>query len=434
MPGLLRISWAKSATSPAGDPRRPQVGVDLARAQVGGLHRGQGVDVDLPSAVGGRRFGGDGQFGPHVARQVGGGGDQAPVGGVVEDQLAEPCAGVGGVDAEQRGDVVHVGPALLVEADRQGLFGGVGPEAAMAGLEDAALEDGGLGSMAGVGVEHLQRQHRGQVGVMGEAAHSWRHPPVGRLAGVGVVASGGGQGETVQRPIAVEIVVVRVIEAAPGRLPGGVVDRRGLGVEDLVQCVAHHDGGPQLSRPVLRVGLEADRHPVLHPGEHAGGGDQQAALFVMGGAHGGPADRDHFATHRPRGGRQPGGPGGVGHVGQDPRQVAFERFGAGSHGEVVVVVLAVVAAELAEHPVGAGREHFVDGGRPVGGGHLDAALPGDTTLAGVAGRAAAQDDQVDDDVGARHLAEGPRGEAERADKVGQFRPSPGAPPGFGRRG
>ena len=103
-----------------------------------------------------------------------------PVERVVEDQLAERGAGVARVDAEQRGDEVQVGPAPLVEADGQGVLGGVGPEAALAGLEDAAFEDGRLGGVAGVGVEHLQRQDRGQVGVAVKAAHPRRHPPKGR--------------------------------------------------------------------------------------------------------------------------------------------------------------------------------------------------------------------------------------------------------------
>jgi hypothetical protein len=36
-----------------GDPRRAEMGVDLARPEIGGLHCGQGVEVDLTARIGG---------------------------------------------------------------------------------------------------------------------------------------------------------------------------------------------------------------------------------------------------------------------------------------------------------------------------------------------------------------------------------------------
>ena len=94
----------------------------------------------VAGVVGGGLLGGF-QLVADPAGEVFGGGHQPAGSGVVEDQGAEVPAGLLLVRAEQPGDRGQLDLAADVQADRQGVGGGVGAQPGVAGGDDPAGED-----------------------------------------------------------------------------------------------------------------------------------------------------------------------------------------------------------------------------------------------------------------------------------------------------
>ena len=153
------------------DPGRAEPAVDLARPQVGRQRAAQRGDVDLEPRVVPGCLPGVAELGADLAGQVFRRRNQAAGAGLVIDQLAERGTGLlGGGGAEQPGGVLQPDLPCAVHADRDRV-GGVGRRlGGLPGGDDPLGEDDGLGGLAGLGVEVLQRVHGRGVRVLAELA------------------------------------------------------------------------------------------------------------------------------------------------------------------------------------------------------------------------------------------------------------------------
>ena len=201
------------------DPGGAQPGVDLARHQVGrdDLAQFLGVDV-VAGVVGGGPLGGL-ELVADLAGQVLRGRDQPAGPGVVEGEGAQLAAGLVLAGAQQPGDGIQPDLAEDVQADRQRVGAVVSAQAGVAGGDDAAGEDRGLGGGLADRVEFLQRLDQGRERVGAEAA--LRRADAGQLllARVRVGAAGGPPGEPVDRAVGPHVVVVAPVEVAAQARP-----------------------------------------------------------------------------------------------------------------------------------------------------------------------------------------------------------------------
>ena len=298
------------------DPGGAQPGVDLARHQVGrdDLAQFLGVDV-VAGVVGGGPLGGL-ELVADLAGQVLRGRDQPAGPGVVEGEGAQLAAGLVLAGAQQPGDGIQPGLAEDVQADRQRVGAVVGAQAGVAGGDDAAGEDRGLGGGLADRVEFLQRLDQGCERVGAEAA--LRRADAGQLlpARVRVGAAGGPPGEPVDRAVGPHVVVVAPVEvAAQGVQLGGVLPRCRLGVQQAGDRVAEPEQVPQLG--CLGAGdRERDGVPLGDLGEGAVAVRFQVAVRVTGPRPG----LCRAGLVRCGGPGQAAGRGGIGDAGQGAGQ------------------------------------------------------------------------------------------------------------------
>src|SRR5690606_9840282 len=93
-------------------------------------------------------------------------------------------------------------------------------------------EDVGLGGYLRLGVEPFEGEDGVVVGVGAEPAHPWIEPAVGLVAGRRVGATGAGQAEPVERPVACDVAVVARMQAGLVPSQRAVVELAGLSVEE----------------------------------------------------------------------------------------------------------------------------------------------------------------------------------------------------------
>ena len=224
---------------------------------------------------------------------------------VVEDESAQLAACALLVGAEQPGDGIQPGFAEDVQADRQRVGAVVSTEAGVAGGDDAAGEDRGLGGGLADRVEFLQCLHQGGERVGAEAA--LRRADAGQFlpARVGVGAAGGPPGEPVDRAVGPHVVVVAPVEVAAQRVQlGGVVAGCRLGVQQAGDRVAEAEQVPQLG--CLGAGdRERDGVALGDLGEGAVAVRFQVAVRVIR-PRPGSARRGPGPVRRSRPGRGPG--------------------------------------------------------------------------------------------------------------------------------
>ena len=139
---------------------------------------------------------------------------------------------------------------------------------------------GALRAVWVLGVEHLEGEHGGVVGIGPEPAHGGERAAVEVVAGVGVLAPSAHQGEAVERPEAGLVGVVAPVELGPGRVGADVVDGGDFEVEQCRQRVAQADEGPQLGGVLGRLGRERLGRAVEDPGEASGDGGDDAAFLA----------------------------------------------------------------------------------------------------------------------------------------------------------
>ena len=162
-----------------GDPPGAELRLDLGRAEVARDDPAQRGGVGLEPGVRGRGALGGGELGTDVPAQVQRCPDQPSGAGLVEHQGAQFRAGLGlGGSAEQPGDLVQPDLAVPVQADGQGLIGGVGAEHGRLGDHDPLGEDVGADRRPGHRVvAFLQRVHQRVQRVGAEPA--LRRAPLG---------------------------------------------------------------------------------------------------------------------------------------------------------------------------------------------------------------------------------------------------------------
>ena len=165
----------------------------------------------VAGVVGGGALGGF-QLVADPARQVLRGGYQPAGSGVVEDQGAEVPAGLLLIGAEQPGDPGELDLSADVQADRQRVGGVVGAQPGVAGGDDPAGEDRGLGGGLADRVEFLQGLDQGRERVGAEAA--LRRADAGEflLPRAGVGAAGVPPGEPADRAVGAQVGVVAEVE------------------------------------------------------------------------------------------------------------------------------------------------------------------------------------------------------------------------------
>ena len=325
------------------DPRRAEPGVDLARGQVIGLHLPQLGHVDGEPGVVGRGLLGGAEFVADLAGQVLGGRDEgsrrclsgfrgdgpgfagdvaggdaepgqcAEVGGSMcqqvsritgrgrghlEYQGAQLLAGVGLGGAEQPGDLGQVSPAVGVQADGQGVGGGVGAQLRDPGGEDPLAEDRSFGGPLAGRVEFFQRVDERGERVVPEPALRRPDPGHDLLAGLRAGPAGAPLGVAVERAVGGEVGVIPAVQVTAQLADlGGVFGRSCLGVQQRPGGVPQAQQVPQLGG--LAAGnLMRPLKPVHDPGERAVAGGAQVPL-------------DLLRAHVVRGGRLPGLPRGT---------------------------------------------------------------------------------------------------------------------------
>jgi hypothetical protein len=143
-----------------------------------------------------------------LAGQVFGGRDQVAGFRVVEYQRAELAAGVFLAGAEQAGDLAQPGLAAGVQADGQGIGGGVSAEPRGAGRDDPAAEDVRLRRTLPCRVELLQRVHQRGERVVAETALSRADLRQLLLTGLRVGPAGAPLREPVDGPEGIQVAVI----------------------------------------------------------------------------------------------------------------------------------------------------------------------------------------------------------------------------------
>ncbi len=264
------------------DPGGAQPGVDFAGHQVGRDDLTQFLGVDaVAGVVGGGPLGGL-EFVADLAGQVLRGRDQPAAPGIIEGEGAQLAAGLVLAGSQQPGDGVQPDLPQDVQADRQRVGAVVSAQAGVAGGDDAAGEDRGLGGGLADRVEFLQRLHEGCEWVGAEAALRWADAGQFLPARVRVGAAGGPPGETVDRAVGPRVVVIAPVEvAAQGVQLGGVLPGCRLGVQQAGDRVAEPEQVPQL--PGLGAGdRERDGVPLDDLGEGAVAVCFQVAVRVAG--------------------------------------------------------------------------------------------------------------------------------------------------------
>ena len=208
-----------------------------------------------------------------------------PASRVVVDQLAERAAGLVGLLAEQRCDLLEVDAAVGVEADRERVLRAVGAQPRGAGRDDPLGEQRGGRRLLGAVVEHLQRPDERRERIAAQQLHRSRGDP-GQplLAALGVGVTGPAVGEAVDRPVAGDVAGVAVAQPAAelGEL-GGVLARRGLGGEQLARQVAQLQQLSQLDA-VSASDVERLHLPAVEDRERpvAGGGEMTVPQALRG--------------------------------------------------------------------------------------------------------------------------------------------------------
>ena len=213
------------------DPGRAQAGADLSWAEVGWQDCLESLDVDQVGGVVERRFPGGGELLPDVAGEVLGRRQELARARVVEHQPAEPLAGFARLDTEEAGHLGQVDLGPLVQADRQGVLGGVRPEAGGGRGDDAAGQQRGFAGVLGFGVEDLQGVDDTGEGVLGETAAG--RAELGEAAFAGLVGPADlPERAPVHRPVGADIGVVAAVQLGPQLSDGlGVVPGGGFGLQ-----------------------------------------------------------------------------------------------------------------------------------------------------------------------------------------------------------
>ena len=194
------------------DPGGAELGFDLAGHQVGRDDLAEFGGVDLVAGIICRGPFGGFELVPDPAGQVLRGGDQPPGFGIVEDVGAQFLAGLLLAGAEQPGHRVQPGFPEHVQADGERVGGGVGAQPRVAGGDDAAGEDRGLGGGLADRVELLQRLDQGRERVGAEAA--LRRSDAGQplLSRRRVGAAGVPPGEPADRAVGLQVGVVAAVK------------------------------------------------------------------------------------------------------------------------------------------------------------------------------------------------------------------------------
>ena len=385
------------------DPGGAEPGVDLPRPQVGRQRAAQRGDVDVEPRVVPGCLPGLAELGTDLAGQVFRRRDQAAGAGLVIDQLAQRGAGLaGGGGAEQPGGILDPHLPRLVHADRDRVGGAGRRLRGLPGGDDTLGEDDGLGGLAGLGVEVLQRVHRCRVRVLAELALG---RPVPRQDVIALVVGfpGALPARPVDRPVRAGIGVIAPVQlrAQPGDSRGVVRGGR-LGVQQRGNRV------PQAEQVAQLPGLGGRARPVLPEPvpEHA-----EAAVVVGPQRPVEPVSlpgRDLLRRDRHRAGREPDG-----ELARDARQVPRRP-----DCQVMVVVLALADGEAAQHVLGVVAPVFVDPRGPAVQAGLERAPPL-RPAAGRPGAGAAQDQQVGDGLGAGRAAVRAAGQPDGGDQAGQ---------------
>ena len=353
-----------------------------------------------------------------VARQVLGGRHELAAGGVVVDELAERVARLVGRGAQQRRDLLEVDAAVGLDADGERVVGGVDAEHRRARDEGALREHRGRHRGLRRLVEALKRHDERRERVAAQRVHDARRDARdARLSG-GVGATGRAGAEAVDRPVAGRVGAVAVAQlcAQPVGLVG-VLDAGGLGLQQRLGAVAQAEQRLQLDALAGR-----DLGGRVLAAEHAREapvrlGGQVAVPQPGRGRERGPLGGD--VAGGPLGHRQPGAVCAGGDVVQGAGEVLVDgRVGQRADLQGGRAVLAGGDGVGAEHVVGVLVEVGVDAQvAAVVQAQRPALLPGGRRGLAV-GLAAAQDQQVGDDLRAGGALVRAGRQAHGADEVG----------------